>query len=282
MAKTVTQFDLLISCPSDVKAELDIIKDTVENFNRMYGAANNASIVPKHWSTDSYPESGGHPQKLLNKQFVFDCDAAVAVFWTRFGTPTEEYGSGTEEEIEELVKSGKQVFLYFSDCAVNPSQIESDQYKKVIDFRNKYKDKSMYWTYTNIEEFKKIFLNHLSLYFVRILADKDTLNTVAASSKLSIKGVIKGKILDEARVYKRNYTNSNFIKDLRSSISELINEIQVFSIPNELVQPVDNLENEDNSVPIQDSINPELRKRFGEIALKLKDQMKGINSERNK
>ena len=40
---------------------------------------------------------GGKPQALLNEQFVNKCDAAVAIFWTRFGSPTDEYGSGTEE-----------------------------------------------------------------------------------------------------------------------------------------------------------------------------------------
>ena len=33
-----------------------------------------------------------------------DCDAAVAIFWTKFGTPTDKYGSGTEEEIEEMLR----------------------------------------------------------------------------------------------------------------------------------------------------------------------------------
>lgn len=47
MPRNVTQFDLLISCPSDVKEELEIIKETVADFNRMYGAANDTSIVTK-------------------------------------------------------------------------------------------------------------------------------------------------------------------------------------------------------------------------------------------
>lgn len=95
----ITTYDLLISCPSDIKDEIVIIKDVVEMFNNLFGQANNIQIITKHWSKNSYPESGGKPQAILNKQFVFDCDAAVAVFWTRFGTPTDEYDSGTEEEI---------------------------------------------------------------------------------------------------------------------------------------------------------------------------------------
>lgn len=71
MPKNVTQFDLLVSCPSDVRQELDLIKETIETFNRIFGLANNARLEMRHWSADSYPESGGHPQEILNKQFVF-------------------------------------------------------------------------------------------------------------------------------------------------------------------------------------------------------------------
>ena len=35
-----------------------------------YTTANNASIVAKHWTTDSYPESGGNPQKYLGQDLV--------------------------------------------------------------------------------------------------------------------------------------------------------------------------------------------------------------------
>jgi len=143
MPKQVTKFDLLISCPSDVNEEIKVIKETVDSFNRMYGDINNTIISIKHWSTNSYPEYGNSPQKLLNNQFILDCDAVVAVFWTRFGTPTDEYNSSTEEEIEELIKKGKQVFLYFSDCQITPSSIDMDQYQKVSAFRTKYLDRKV-------------------------------------------------------------------------------------------------------------------------------------------
>ena len=96
----ITAYDLLISCPGDVNEFIDVIRDCIDNFNRVLGSVNNMEVVAKHWSTDSYPQSGGKPQELLNQQFVRECDAAVALFWTKFGTPTDKYGSGTEEEIE--------------------------------------------------------------------------------------------------------------------------------------------------------------------------------------
>ena len=135
----ITEYDLLISCPGDVNGFIDIIRECIDNFNRVLGSVNKVGIVERHWSTDSYPQSGDRPQELLNQQFVRECDAAVAIFWAKFGTPTDKYGSGTEEEIEEMLASGKQVFMYFLDAPVNPSNIDMDQYKKVEDFKAKYK-----------------------------------------------------------------------------------------------------------------------------------------------
>ncbi|WP_047984055.1 hypothetical protein [Ornithinibacillus californiensis] len=273
MPRNVTQFDLLISCPSDVKEELEIIKGTVADFNRMYGAANNTLIVTKHWSTDSYPQSGGKPQNLLNKQFVLECDAAVAVFWTRFGTPTDNYGSGTEEEIEELINSGKQVFLYFSDRQINPASLDPEQYKKVIEFRERYKDKGIYAPYSDLAEFKKDFLNHLSLYFVNLLANRNE-NKSTISSNLSVKGVRNGKITENPIMYKRSYQNSKFIADLESNIHSLFEQVRNLQLPDQS-EVVDDSEKDEKIVAL--GVNSSLA-NFAKANKEGQNQLKGFNS----
>ena len=170
MPKRVTQYDLLISCPGDVKEEIDAINKAVENFNSTFADTLEISIRVKHWSKNSFPQSGGKPQALLNEQFVNDCDAAVAIMWTRFGTPTDEYGSGTEEEIEIMLQNGKQVFMYFCDKPVNPSLLNHEQYKRIQAFKEKYKDRGMYYTYSSTDDFQKSFFAHLSQYFLSLKA----------------------------------------------------------------------------------------------------------------
>ena len=166
MPQNVTQYDLLISCPGDVKKEVNIIKDAIEQFNELYSDSLNISIRPRYWKASSFPQSGGHAQNLLNNQFVNDCDAAVAIFWTRFGSPTDEYESGTEEEIELMLASKKQVFMYFSDVPAAPSSIDNAQYKLIQEFREKYADQGIYSTYSSLTEFKTKFFAHLSQYFL--------------------------------------------------------------------------------------------------------------------
>ena len=103
----------------------------------------------------------------MNKQFVRECDAAVVIFWTKFGTPTDKYGSGTEEEIEEMLSSNKQVFMYFLDAPINPSNVDMEQYKKVQAFKEKYKDRGIYFIVKDEHELRQLFTNYLGMHFFR-------------------------------------------------------------------------------------------------------------------
>ena len=41
---------------------------------------------------------GSDPQQIINSQVSDEYDIFIGILWTRFGTPTERAGSGTEEE----------------------------------------------------------------------------------------------------------------------------------------------------------------------------------------
>lgn len=116
------------SCPGDIKSELPLIEKAVSEFNTMFSDALGISIRTKHWSKNSYAQSGGKPQALLNEQFVRECDAAVALLWTRFGTPTDQYGSGTAEELQ---KHKLLTELYEKIIDFNDWQKVSDSFKGI-------------------------------------------------------------------------------------------------------------------------------------------------------
>ena len=147
MAKDIKAYDLLISCPSDVTDCVDMLEKEIHRFNDLFGRRNNIIVRPRHWSKDAYSEFGNQPQELLNRQIVDSSDMILGVFWTRFGTPTENYSSGTEEEIERMLSMKKQVFLYFLDKAINLSKLDDEQYKKIKSFMERYKNKGIFLFY---------------------------------------------------------------------------------------------------------------------------------------
>ena len=164
MQDSVKVYDLLISCPSDVTQFVDSVEDAVEKFNNFFGRENNIILRIISWKNNSFPQLGSHPQKILNSQIVKSSDMCVAIFWTRFGTETEDYGSGTEEEIENMLKDGKQVFLYFLDKPVKPSDINQEQYSKILAFKEKNKNKGLFFNIPDEQKLVVQFKEHLELY----------------------------------------------------------------------------------------------------------------------
>lgn len=227
----MTQYDLLISCPGDIKEEIEVINRTVQKFNDQFSDTLGISIRTRHWSRNSYPQSGGKPQTLLNEQFVKKCDAAVALFWTRFGTPTDEYGSGTEEEIEIMLDAGKQVFLYFSEKPISPSKIDSEGYKKVQDLKQKYN--GIYFSYCTAEDFESSFYAHLTQYFLSVKAVADA--KLQRKSQLVLQGIdADGHLKDTptALAFKLNTLNGSKVR--LAKIKDLYQKIGAIHLEREL------------------------------------------------
>lgn len=221
MSKTVTQYDLLISCPGDVKSEISLIEKAIEEFNDRYTDTLGITLRVKHWRKNSYAQSGGKPQDLLNEQFVNDCDAAVAIFWTRFGTPTDQYGSGTEEEIQIMLDAGKQVFMYFSKKPLPPDDCDSQEYQRVKNFKEKYKGKGLFFEYSSDEDFEKMFFAHLSEHFLS--AKRISEIEEKRASKLLLRGI------DENQRLSNNLEITPFLLDNWYNTDEIKYEvIQLF------------------------------------------------------
>lgn len=229
MARNITLYKLLISCPGDITNEITMIKDAVDQFNELYSETLGITIQTKHWSKSAYAQSGGKPQALLNEQFIKDCDAAVAIFWTRFGTSTDKYGSGTEEEIEIMIKSNKQVFMYFSDKPQKPSEQNPDEYARVQAFRERYKEKGVYYTYSTDSEFKMMFFAQLSMYFLSAKRISEmSLESLPQLKMCTIdeNNKICDNICIQQFVFNTDYTASDYMDTIINLIDE-INKIRI-------------------------------------------------------
>lgn len=196
MKNNVTQYCVLISGPSDTKLEIGIAKKCIDKFNREAGATNNINLLTQHWEDDAYPELGDTPQNILNKQIVKSCDAIIAIFSKRFGTPTENYGSGTEEEIDIIRKKGGKVFLYFSD-ETNKLNIDQDQLEKLTKFKKSLDSQGLYATFQNAQDFEEKLLKHLNKIFTdeKLLA-KNIEQEYLSYLKIDFDGILSNKYMD--------------------------------------------------------------------------------------
>lgn len=163
---------LMISCPSDVKTEVEIIKRVVENINDSIGMSMDVFVKTLHWSRNVMPEAGDYPQSIINKQILDKSDAIIAIFGNKIGSPTQHYESGTIEEIEEMIKKRKQVFVFFSDRPIRRSERDEKAEKKVEAFKKKYRNQGVYVEYGSDEEFSEIVTRNLTRYLTAELANE--------------------------------------------------------------------------------------------------------------
>lgn len=172
MFKKMPVCRLMISCPTDVKTEVEIINRVVENINDSIGISMDIFVKTLYWSKNVMPEAGDYPQSIINKQILEKSDAIIAIFGNKIGKPTQHYESGTIEEIELMIQKGRQVFVYFSDKHVRKSEIVMEEEEKIQAFKEKYRDRGIYVVYGSDEEFNDCVSKHLTRYLTTELANE--------------------------------------------------------------------------------------------------------------
>lgn len=114
--------------------------------------------------------------------------------------------------------------MYFSDKPIPPSKMNGEGYEKIQAFRDKYKDRGIYFTYSSDQEFKKMFFAHLSMYF---LSDKKVKETVGANRpELKLLGIDKsGRLSEKASVYPFALNSEITMQEYIDSIKNIYQEI---------------------------------------------------------
>ncbi|WP_028868856.1 DUF4062 domain-containing protein [Psychromonas arctica] len=156
-------FNVMIASPGDVGSERAIIRDVIYEWNAVHSQSRNIVLLPIGWETHSSPEMGNTAQEIINNQVLDKCDLLVGVFWTRIGTPTTEYASGTVEEIEKHIEANKPTMLYFSSQPVALDMVELEQYSQLKKFKDSCQSRGLYEGFDSLSSFKEKFYRHLQL-----------------------------------------------------------------------------------------------------------------------
>lgn len=175
MPKEILEYRCLLISPGDVQVERDGLAKSVVDWNAQVGDALGARVELIRWETHSAPDMSAPPQEVLNTQIVEDCDLAVAVFWYRLGTPTEQFASGSIEEIEKLRESGKRVLIYFSSQPIPQGALDTDQFQRLQEVKNEYQQQGLLGSFSDTENLKQQFILHLTKVITELLS-KDRSN----------------------------------------------------------------------------------------------------------
>lgn len=155
-------YHIMIGAPSDITEEVTIVKDVVNRWNDLNSEKEKVVLLPKYWESSTYPIAGARPQESINKQIVEKSDLLISIFGARIGAPTGSSLSGSIEEINEHLKAGKNVMVFFKQSG--SYNIDLEQLKKVKEYRDNHRN-DIYWVdYPNAEKFKDLLFDKIQLF----------------------------------------------------------------------------------------------------------------------
>jgi hypothetical protein len=159
---------VLIASPGDLADDRDIAEQVVMRWNSVHSKDLGVVLMAMRWERDATPELGDRPQGIINRQIVDEADILLGLFWTRLGTPTGTAESGTAEEIEQFMQSGRPVLLLFSAAPIDPNKIDLEQYGRLGLFKNHIRERGLVDEYSTAEELRERADRHLTR-IVRVL-----------------------------------------------------------------------------------------------------------------
>lgn len=162
MCETRNLVRIFIASPSDVQKERKATDAVVDDLNNLIGDTYKIRLETKKWENNTYPAIGEYPQGVINDQ-IGDYDIFVGIMKHKFGSPTQNAESGTEEEFNRAYDnykndgSCKNLMLFFNKESLS-QDANFEQFQKVLRFKQKLPSKGiLYREYENDSYFEKEF-----------------------------------------------------------------------------------------------------------------------------
>ena len=211
--------NVLIASPSDVAAERDAVESAVHEWNASHFPQTGLMLRPVRWEKNSFPASGNRAQGVLNKQMVEDAHFLIGVFGSRLGTPTGVADSGTLEEIERFLATGRHVALYFSSAPV-ARDVDRAQLAALEAYQRKRQEDSLYATFGSVEDLRRQVAAHLPRTVASV---QQTMRSGAGEAEMPQKERKHNIVFLNAEVVKLAYSGPGFSErtDGQHSFSEV-------------------------------------------------------------
>lgn len=170
---------VFIASPSDVQVERKIVRKVCDDLNKDPLVLEKRIILdPMGWE-DVVP-SAGRPQDTINL-LVKDCDVFVCILHKKYGTPTGNSGSGTEEEFLNAYEDWKnfkkpKILFYFKKADVSSlAELKDPQIQKVFELKEKIQTNEflLYGNFATSEEFETTLSNHLKKLIPNLAPEPD-------------------------------------------------------------------------------------------------------------
>ena len=139
MARTITAVSVFLASPSDVMHEREVVVSVVNEWNARHSRDESITFDLIRWETSVSAGFGDDGQDVINSQVGSDYDLLIAIFWSRFGSPTPRAASGTVEEYRRAFSryqagDAVEIAFLFKDVPVDFRTADLSQLSQLKDF----------------------------------------------------------------------------------------------------------------------------------------------------
>jgi Domain of unknown function (DUF4062) len=168
MAESITEYKVFIASPGDLGTERDAVVELVDEINATHGVPLGYRLRVIRYETNA-ASGAGQPQAVVNDFIGNDYDFFIGLMWKRFGSPTTQFGSGTEEEYrrayERWSKAPFPLMFYFLQKPFMPRESpELDQLQEVLSFRKELAQRQFAWSCDDLGQFRDLVRKHICLW----------------------------------------------------------------------------------------------------------------------
>ncbi|UTW61320.1 DUF4062 domain-containing protein [bacterium SCSIO 12741] len=162
MPKQISLFRVFLASPSDLHDEREIVGEVIDELNTSAFLHSDVQVQLLKWENAVNPGIANYPQQVINSDIGKDYDIFLGILWSKFGTPTPQYGSGTEEEYQIAVKNrsespSKEIMIYFKTAPIPFKSIDPESIRAINNFKNNLGDDGvLYWEFNSTDEFRKL------------------------------------------------------------------------------------------------------------------------------
>ncbi len=170
MPSTITKYKIFLASPNDLQDERASIDEVINELNLTFGKQHDIHLELLKWETHSAPAIAvNHPQEIITSDLGDDYDLFIGLIWKKFGTPTNNAESGTEEEFLNAYNrfvenpNSLQILFYFNSKPVSISDLNPEQLVKIQNFKSDIgkNKKVLYWDYQDTQQLNKFLRIHI-------------------------------------------------------------------------------------------------------------------------
>ncbi|EKE05274.1 MAG: hypothetical protein ACD_19C00373G0002 [uncultured bacterium] len=226
MAQTITLYKIFVASPSDLSDERSLLEEVIDELN--ISTFNNSDIKVEliKWETHANPDIGEYPQNVINKDIGNNYDIFIGILWSKFGSATPNYKSGTEEEFYNAYKRYREshsvkIMFYFKQEPIPIDLIDPESIKSIRKFKSELGEKGLlYWDYNTTEEFQKL----LRIQLARKIQE---LNQVSKDKPVLIEKVeVVPELEDELGIIDYIENGTEYFDDIEDIILRMTDSIE--------------------------------------------------------